>query len=251
MESPAILLRSGIGGPAVGRHLQLHPAWIVNGVYPESVEAWNGQIQSAVSFDLSHCEDPVGFLVESLTLSPALWCGAMPFSGGAEHREEMVKLPRMATWHGVSHDHGAGRIVLGPDGEAVVQWSLSDPVDQRVAARAHIEIARMHHAAGAEEISTFHFTPRRWRRGEDFSEYLEQLRTTPPDEYTAYTAHQMCSCRLGSDPETSVADGRGQLHDVRGAWIGDASALPTAPGVNPMITLMALAELTATHILQE
>jgi choline dehydrogenase-like flavoprotein len=38
---------------------------------------------------------------------------------------------------------------------------------------------------------------------------------------------------------------------VRGAWIGDASALPTAPGVNPMITLMALAELTATHILQE
>ena len=59
----------------------------------------------------------------------------------------------------------------------------------------------------------------------------------------------MSSCRLGSDPTTSVADGRGQLHDTPGVWVGDGAALPTAPGVNPMITLMALAELTAEHML--
>ena len=93
MESPAILLRSGLGGPAVGRHLQLHPAWIVNGVYDEPVESWSGQIQSAVSFDLNHCEDDAGFLIESLTLSPALWSGAMPFTDGRSHRAEMLKLP--------------------------------------------------------------------------------------------------------------------------------------------------------------
>ncbi|MDX6604207.1 MAG: hypothetical protein QOF23_716, partial [Solirubrobacterales bacterium] len=213
--------------------------------------AWSGQIQSAVSFDLSHCEDPAGFLIESLTLSPALWSGAMPFSDGRSHRAEMMKLPYMATWHGVSHDHGSGRIVLGEDGEALVRWSLADPVDRRVAARAHVEVARMHHAAGAREISTFHFTPRRWRTGEDFDAYLDQLRETPPEDYTAYTAHQMSSCRMGADPEASVADGRGQLHLVPGAWVGDASALPTAPGVNPMITLMALAELTAQHMLSD
>jgi choline dehydrogenase-like flavoprotein len=155
----------------------------------------------------------------------------------------------MATWHGVSHDHGSGRVVLGEDGEALVRWSLSDAVDQRVAARAHVEVARMHNVAGAEEISTFHFTPRRWRRGEDFERYLDELRRVPPEEYTAYTAHQMSSCRMGADRRTSVADGRGQLHDVAGAWVGDASALPTAPGVNPMITIMALAELTAQHML--
>ncbi len=249
MESPAVLLRSGIGGPAVGRNLQLHPAWIVNGVYADPIQAWKGQIQSAVSFDLSHCEEPAGFLIESLTLSPALWSGAISFGGGAAHRREMLKFAHMATWHGVSHDHGCGRVVLGADGEAVVQWSLADPIDLRVAARAHVEIARMHYVAGAEEISTFHFTPHRWRRGEDFDDYLERLRTTPAEEYTAYTAHQMSSCRLGADPQTSVGDGRGQLHDTPGVWVGDASALPTAPGVNPMITLMALAELTAEHML--
>jgi len=250
MESPALLLRTGIGGPAVGRHLQLHPAWIVNGVYSDPVESWSGQIQSAVSFGMSHCEEDAGFLIESLTLSPALWAGAMSFAGAADHRAELRKLAHMATWHGVSHDHGSGRIVLGEDGEAVVEWSLDDPIDRRVAARAHVEVARMHHDAGAEEISTFHFTPRRWRRGEDFDAYLRLLEETPAEEYTAYTAHQMSSCRLGADPATSVADGRGQLHDTPGVWVGDASALPTAPGVNPMISLMALAELTAGHILE-
>jgi choline dehydrogenase-like flavoprotein len=32
-------------------------------------------------------------------------------------------------------------------------------------------------------------------------------------------------------------------------WIGDASAFPTAPGVNPMVSIMALAHRTAGNIL--
>jgi choline dehydrogenase-like flavoprotein len=35
---------------------------------------------------------------------------------------------------------------------------------------------------------------------------------------------------------------------VRGVWIGDASALPTATGTNPMITIMALAHRNAQAI---
>jgi hypothetical protein len=212
IESPALLLRSGIGGPAVGRHLQLHPAWIVNGVYAEPVDSWSGQIQSAVSFGMSHCEEDAGFLIESLTLSPALWAGAISFAGAADHRDQMRKFAHMATWHGVSHDHGSGRVVLGPDGEAVVEWALTDPVDRRVAARAHVEVARMHHDAGAEEISTFHFTSRRWRRGEDFDAYLRLLEATPTEEYTAYTAHQMSSCRLARRQSDDLADGAGRAH---------------------------------------
>ena len=53
---------------------------------------------------------------------------------------------------------------------------------------------------------------------------------------------------MGSDPETSVADGNGELHDTKGVWIGDASAFPTAPGVNPMVTIMSLAHRTAAAI---
>ena len=70
-----------------------------------------------------------------------------------------------------------------------------------------------------------------------------------PAEITIFTAHQMGSCRMGSDPSESVADGRGELHGAKGVWIGDASAFPTAPGVNPMVSIMALARRTAAQIL--
>lgn len=40
-----------------------------------------------------------------------------------------------------------------------------------------------------------------------------------------------------------------ELHDAPGVWIGDASAFPTSLGVNPMLTIMALARRTARRIL--
>ena len=249
IESPALLLRSGIGGPAVGKNLTLHPAWIVTGVYEEPVEAWHGQIQSAVSFDLTQAVSGGGFLVESLALNPGTWAGQSPFVDGRTTRDQLTRLPYFATWHGVSHDHGSGEVYL-EDGEAAVRWALDDEVDHRIAVRAHVELAQMHRAAGATEIFTFHWSDLRWREGESFEDYLENLRTSPADDHTAFSAHQMSACRLGADPATSVADGHGQLHDTQGVWIGDGSALPTAPGVNPMITIMAMAERTAAELVR-
>jgi choline dehydrogenase-like flavoprotein len=63
-----------------------------------------------------------------------------------------------------------------------------------------------------------------------------------------FSAHQMGTARMGRDPDTSVAKPTGELHDVRGVWIGDTSAFPTALGVNPMVTCMALASRTAAQI---
>jgi choline dehydrogenase-like flavoprotein len=94
-----------------------------------------------------------------------------------------------------------------------------------------------------------HWEDLRWREGEDFDGFVERLESSPNDR-VAYSAHQMGSCRLGADPGSSVADGWGQLHDAQGVWVGDASALPTAPGVNPMLTIMALARRTAHAILE-
>lgn len=251
IESPALLLRSGIGGPAVGKHLQVHPSYMVTGVYDEPVEAWNGQLITVMSFDFMHCEqDGGGFYISPLGLSPATWAGQSPWVDGEHSREHFLKFSHMATWHAISHDHGGGEVVLGEDGRALVRWSLQDEIDQRVAVRGHVELAKVHHAAGAREIFTFHWEPRHWRRGDDFDAYLRRLEETAPADCTAYSAHQMSSCRMGSSPEQSVADGRGELHDVAGVWVGDASALPTAPGVNPMISIMVLAERTAARMLE-
>lgn len=244
IETPALLLRSGIGGPAAGRYLRLHPAYFVNGVYDREIHAWSGQIQTVVSFDFQSTVSGAGFLVEHVTLSPKAWAAQLDWTDGAAHKREMRKLARVAPWHGVAHDHGSGRVVLGPGGTAVVRWRLSDPVDREVAARAHVELARIHRAAGAEEIYTFHTPELRWHAGQDFDAFLDTLATAEHEGVPA-SAHQLGSARMGADPDTSVADPYGQLHDVRGVWIGDASAMPTSPAVNPMITTMALARRTA------
>ncbi|MGV1047286.1 MAG: GMC family oxidoreductase [Solirubrobacterales bacterium] len=249
IESPALLLRSGIGGPAVGKNLRVHPAYMVTGVYEEPIEAWDGQLITVMSFDFQHCEGESGFFISPLGLSPVAWAGHSPWTDGRSSRELFASFPRMATWHAIGHDRGSGEVVLDRDGGAVVRWRLEDELDRRVAIRGHIELARIHRAAGAEEVFTFHWQPRRWRRGEDFDAYQQELAAAPVSDCTAYSAHQMGSCRMGSSPASAVADCEGQLHDVEGVWIGDTSAFPTAPGVNPMITAMVLAERTASRIL--
>jgi len=254
IESPALLLRSGIGGPAVGKHLRLHPAALVNGIYEEPIEAWIGQIQSEVSDHFAGCEGQWGFLIESVGAVPAFNAAGVPWSSGEQHKREFARMFRHhAPFLSVARDHGEGEVVLDPHGAPLVRWSLSDETDRRLFVRANVELARLHHAIGAPEIRTLHAQEICWRRdsGEPFEEFVSRIERAPygPADVTIFTAHQMGSCRMGSDPNASVADGRGELHDVRDVWVGDASAFPTAPGVNPMVSIMALARRTAGKIL--
>ncbi len=251
IESPALLLRSGIGGPAVGKNLRLHPAFVVMGVYDEPVEGWRGQIQSALSDHFFDIEDGCGFLIEATGMFPALLGASYPWESGEQHKQLMQAFRWHAPFITVARDHGSGEVVLDEHGRPVVRWDFDDPVDARLAVRAHLELARLHQAAGALEVFTAHGRELRWRQGEDFDAYLEELEAAPYGalDVACFTAHQMGSCRMGSDPGTSVADGRGELHDVKGVWIGDGSAFPTAPGVNPMVTIMSLAHRTAAALL--
>ena len=58
----------------------------------------------------------------------------------------------------------------------------------------------------------------------------------------AITFHQMASCGMGKDPRRSVIGETGESHDVRGLYVADASAFVTSSGVNPMITIEAIAD---------
>jgi choline dehydrogenase-like flavoprotein len=253
VESPALLLRSGIGGPAAGKHLRLHPASVVQGVYSEPVEGWIGQIQSTVSYEFADCEGDYGFLIESAGTFPALQSGAFPFADGRRHKQDFARTFRHAApFISVARDHGEGEVVLDDHGRALVRWSPDDDVDRRLLVKANVELAKLHRVAGAKEIFSYHAERTWWREGEDFDAFLEQLESASydPADVVIFSAHQMGACRMGADPADSVADGRGQLHDVEGVWIGDASAFPTAPGINPMISIMALAHRTAGNILE-
>ena len=156
-----------------------------------------------------------------------------------------------ATFIGLVRDRGAGQVTIDEAGQAVPWYSISDPLDIRNSHRAIGAQVRLHVAAGARQVGALAGGMPEWRVGDDVERYIERLERVPlrAGGYRLFAAHQMGTCRMGADPQRSVANPYGELHDTPGVWIGDASAFPTASGTNPMITIMALAHRTGEAIL--
>jgi choline dehydrogenase-like flavoprotein len=251
LESPALLLRSGIGGPAVGHNLRLHPCTATTGSYADDQRAWWGAPHAGLVDEFADVEEGHGFLIEATQYAPGTAASATPFAGGEMHKRLMQQLRYGATFIGLVRDHGGGRVTVDADGQAVPWYSLDDPLDVANTHRALAAQVRLHVAAGAREIAALAAGLPRWRAGDDVERYLERLERVPlgAGGFELFAAHQMGTCRMGTDPQTSVAGPWGELHDTPGVWIGDASAFPTSSGTNPMITIMALAQRTGEAIL--
>ncbi|WP_436533561.1 FAD-dependent oxidoreductase [Actinoplanes sp. HUAS TT8] len=252
LDSPGVLLRSGIGGPAVGHHLRLHPCTVTLGDYGTDMKGWWGPPQAALVNEFAAVEDDYGFLMESVQYTTGLGASAMPFTTGAEHKRAMADYRNYASFIGLIRDRGHGRVTVDESGQTTAWYSIKDDLDVRNSRRAIEAQIRLHHAAGARGIRLLGHGLPAWESGQDLDAYVEQATKIPLSAGGAvlFSAHQMGSCRMGTDPATSVADPRGELHDTAGVWIGDGSAFPTSSGTNPMITIMALASRTAENIAQ-
>jgi choline dehydrogenase-like flavoprotein len=60
--------------------------------------------------------------------------------------------------------------------------------------------------------------------------------------------HQAGTCRMGNDPQTSVVDQWGRVHGHDNLLVCDGSVHVTNGGFNPVLTILALAFRTATHL---
>ena len=251
LESPALLLRSGIGGPAAGQNLRLHPCTAVGGQYESETRAWWGTPQAALVDEFANAGDGHGFLIEATQYATGTIAAATPFVSGAEHKQAMSEVPTGASFIGLIRDKGSGRVTIDEAGQAVPWYSLTDPRDVETSHRALEAQVRLHVAAGARQIGALAAGVPTWRVGDDVDRYVERLKRIRlgAGGFRLFSAHQMGTCRMGSDAQTSVANPYGELHDTPGVWIGDASAFPTSSGTNPMITIMALAHRTGEAIL--
>ncbi len=63
------------------------------------------------------------------------------------------------------------------------------------------------------------------------------------------SAHLLSSCRMAERKEDGVVSPSGEVFGAENLWVCDASAVPYALGVNPALTIAALAERTAQHII--
>jgi choline dehydrogenase-like flavoprotein len=254
LHSPALLLRSGLDLPALGRHLYLHPATSVAGVYEQRIESWKGPPQSVLCDDFSRLSGLYGFRLEAVPAHPGLLALATPWHGAREHRQEMQKSAHKSSWVVLVRDRSGGRVRAGRDGRPIVEYRPDRE------AHAHLRqgvaaAARLHLAAGAVELLALHSRPHQLRRGAGLSPaeidaFCDRLAASPQDRNRSplFSAHQLGTCRMGSDRRQAVCDENGEVFGVRGLYIGDASAFPASSGVNPMITIMSLAHHTAQRI---
>ena len=66
-----------------------------------------------------------------------------------------------------------------------------------------------------------------------------------------HVGHYMGTCRMGTDPKSSVLDKWCRAHDVPNLWVVDGSCFPTSGGYNPTLTILANAFRVADHFVAE
>lgn len=247
--TPAVLQRSGMGGGGVGRFLRLHPTTLVTGDYGREMYGAGGIPLSSVCDEFLRADGGYGFWIEAPPMYPALAAAVLP-GFGARHRQGMERFTRIAPFIVLVRD-GADKLVS--NGSVTVDRRGRVRIRYRLGAREEDTLrrgiaaaARVHLAAGAREVVTLHARETIVRRDADLK--LLDERPYGPNQVGVMSAHVNGTARLGADPRTSGCTPDGERHGFPGVYVADGSLLPTAPGVNPQETIMALATVVAGRI---
>ena len=151
-------------------------------------------------------------------------------------------------------DRDGGEVKVGRDGEPVVRYRLSDYDTRHL--RAGIDgAAQLLEQAGAHRIYSSHsdwvsYDPRTRGSREQFMRAADAC-GWGPGRCTLGSFHIMGSARMGGSPETSACGPTGETWDVKRLHVCDGSAFPTASGVNPMISIEAIAHMNASALAAE
>jgi choline dehydrogenase-like flavoprotein len=258
IETPALLKRSGLTNPNIGRHLRLHPVAVTGAYYVEPVEAWKGSLQTVYSRQFANLKDNYGIWFEVAPAHPGMLALATPWGSGVEHKTEMRNAAHEAAMIVLARDTGEGHITLDRQGDPILHYWPSE-TDRRHLIRGMQEQARIAFAGGATRVAMLH-TPRLVLEAEDMrpgavteqklNAFLREIehRGIVPNQPMLFSAHQMGTARMGADPKTSATDPYGEVHGVRGLFVADGSLAPTAAGVNPMLSIYGLTYRVAQAI---
>ena len=250
IQTPALLLRSGLKHPHLGRHLHLHPTVVVSARYAAAINPWHGPSMSVVNDTYTQLHGTnFGAKLETPPAHPGLMSMVLPWLSGQQHHEMMREASHLGSFIVLTRDREGGRVSIDKQGMPLIDYVLSDfdRANMLTGVRAAAEI---HAAAGAHTIYLPHGTlPTLQVEDGQISnpEVLTQLEhlSWKPNQFGLYSAHQMSTCRMGGDPATHPLKLNGETVEVRGLFVADGSAFPACSGVNPMLTIMALAHFTA------
>jgi choline dehydrogenase-like flavoprotein len=251
INTPALLLRNGIDlAGKVGARTFLHPAAAMVGLHPAPIAGWSGAPQSVASREFAERgPGSAGFLLQALPVHPML-AGLTLGGFGAGHEAIMSRLSHASALvalaiDGLLPEEEGGRVAVRPDNRIALRYHLPPEIWEalREGCRA---LARVHLAAGAEVVFSSHEPPVEIRGEAD----LRKLDEAPwvPNRIGLFTIHPVGGCALGRDPESSVVTPELKLNAHENVYVVDGSVFPTSLGVNPQLTIFALARWAAEHV---
>ena len=245
MATPVLLMRSGLAGKSryLGRELQLHPGLALMAVFDHAVHPWRGATQGYHSLDFLR----EGIKLEVLWAPPAVLATRLP-GVGAEFQRHLAGYERMAPYDVfVAAEHSRGQVRPKPwSSEPDIRFQLEQP-DVDLLIRGLSILSDIAWAAGAVEVLPgLHGIPERLR-SRDESQILRTRRFDARDTVVA-SNHTFGTTRMSRHAADGVVDEDGRCHELDNVYVADTGIFVGSPAVNPMLTVMALADRIAGGI---
>lgn len=228
--TPQVLQRNQLcnGNGQVGQNLHVHPGQAAAAIFDEEIRYWDGVTQGYYV----HLEDAI---LETFTGTPELFWAALPLG-----QMNLRRLKHAATAGCMVRDRAIGSVRFQGEGRLPeINYELAD-ADRTVFIRGAREMARIYFAAGATTVWPL------MNPGIEAATSLEAALAQLPDDLPAqrlnpYGSHPQGTCRISADPKNGVCKPSGETHEVQNLFVADGSLFPSALGVNPQITILALA----------
>ena len=241
-HTPLVLKRSGIGrrSEALGRRMTLHPGCRMMARFEQRVEGWKGALQSA----FTDAFEARGLTLTSLFIPPSVIAATLP-GIGPEHLRHAEMLPHIALFGGIVHDEGSGTVRRGPGREPLVTYRMAGRDRSRVRDLIRL-LGETYIDAGAKEV----FPPILGLSGgltPDEFRALD-LESLPMRRFEVTSQHPLGTARMGPDGKRAVVDTDGRAFDLDELYVVDGSIVPTSLGVNPQLSIMALATRLARRM---
>ena len=228
--SPQLLQRNQLCNSSgqVGENLHIHPGQGAAALFPEEVKYWSGVTQGYYV----HMESAI---LETFTATPELFWASIPLG-----QLPMRRLKNLASAGCMLRDESQGSIRFNGDDELPsIRYQVCDADRRRfiLGARA---MSRIYFAAGAEAVWPLlnATTDRATSEADALAALPDDL---PLTRFSPYGSHPQSTCRMSADRARGVCKPSGETWDVQNLFVADGSLFPTALGVNPQITILALA----------
>ena len=251
IQTPLILQRSQVPDRSgqIGANLAVQPFVQVLARFPDPVYGFRGALVGVL---VDEFVDSDGYNFWSGLAEPEQLMIQGEQKAGKEHIEFMKSYKNMAALNAFSLDEGNGSVAWEGglyDGRKVIKWNPSRREFDNIT-RTTALAARIFFSAGADRV----WLPTFERLHADSVFELDQKLANVDYGIKGLYTYRMNSfsphgtCRMGVDAYQSVVSPHGELHDVSGLYVADASMIPTPISAPPQWTTQALAHLVAERI---